>query len=353
MRLPSSRREFPDPDRYNGYLRQIRAAVENVPGVQDVAFTSALPLQGWAYGMGFAGPEQASLPRAERPIGFYKMVSPSYFRALGLRMRSGRALNERDTKGSPPMVVINETLARRYFANQNPVGQRMLIAETRPGLPELGPDISWEIAGVISDEKINALDDTRSAGVYVSSEQSPVYGPSLAVRASVNPRLLEHAIREAIAKVNPDQAISNVLTMEEIRDQSMLANRLETLLLAAFAAVALLLAAVGIYGVISYSVTQRTQEIGIRGALGASAANLQGLILGDGLSLLLIGLGCGAVGAWALTRLMASMLFDVSASDPLTMVVTAAVLTVAAIAACYIPARRATRIDPIVALRYE
>jgi putative ABC transport system permease protein len=353
LRLPSSRREFPNPEQYNNYLRQIRSTVESVPGVQAVAFTSALPLQGWAYGMGFAAPEQASLPRAERPIGFYKMVSPSYFQTLGLRVRSGRGLSDRDTKGSPPVVVINETLARRYFANQNPVGQRILIAETRPGLTELGPDVPWEVAGVIADEKINALDDQRSAGVYVSSEQSPVYGPSLAVRTAANPRLLEQAIRQAIAKVNADQAISSVQTMDEIKDQSMLIHRLETLLLSAFAAVALLLAAVGIYGVLSYSVTQRTQEMGIRGALGASAASIQGLILGDGLSLVLTGLGLGAIGSWALTRLMSSMLYGVSASDPLTLLVTAVVLSGTAMAACYLPARRATKVDPIVALRYE
>ncbi len=353
LRLPASRQEYPDPDRFNTYLRQIRSAVENLPGVQEAAFTSALPLQGWAYGVAFAPPEQVSLPRAERPIGFYKMVSPSYFHALGLRVRSGRGLTDRDTKGAPPMLVINETLARRYFANQNPVGQRILIPEARPGVTELGPDIAWQVAGVIADEKINALDDQKSAGVYVSSEQSPVYGPSLAVRTAANPRLLERAIRKAIAEVNPDQAISNVQTMEEIKDQSMLIHRLETVLLSAFAVVALLLAAVGIYGVISYSVTQRTQEMGIRGALGASAGSQQLLVLRGGLSLVLMGLGLGAMGAWALTRLMASMLYGVGARDPATMLATAVVLATAALAACYIPARRATKVDPIVALRYE
>jgi putative ABC transport system permease protein len=353
LRLPASRQEYPDPDRFNVYLRQIRSAVESVPGVETAAFTSALPLQGWAYGVSFAIAGHASVARADRPAIFYKMVSPSYFHALGLRVRSGRVLTERDSKGAPPMAVINEALAKKYFANEDPVGQRILMPGTVPGTAELGPDVSWQVAGVIADEKINALDDERSAGVYVSNEQSAVYGPSLAVRAGLNPRLLESAIRKAIASVNPDQAVSDVRTMEEIKNESMLANRLETILLGAFAAVALLLAALGIYGVISYSVAQRTHEMGIRGALGASAGNLQRLVLGDGLSLLLMGLGCGAIGAVLVTRWMASMLFGVGAQDPLTMVAVAVLLAAVALAASYIPARRVTKVDPMVALRYQ
>ena len=354
LRLPASRQEHPDPDQFNAYLRQIRAAVESAPGVEVAAFTSALPLQGWAYGMEFAIAGRAAVPRADRPVIFYKMVSPSYFRTLGIQVRSGRALSERDTKGAPPMAVINETLARKYFANEDPVGQRILMPQTDPGTTVLAADVAWQVAGVIADEKINALSDERSAGVYVSNEQSAVYGPSLAVRsAGLNPRLLESTIRKAIAQVNPDQAISDVRTMEEIKNESMLVNRLETVLLGAFAAVALLLAAVGIYGVVSYSVAQRTHEMGIRGALGASAGNLKTLVLADGLSLMLMGLGCGVVGAALVTRWMASMLFGVGAQDPLTLAAVAVLLSAVALVACYIPARRVTKVDPVVALRYQ
>jgi putative ABC transport system permease protein len=353
MRLPASAKQYPDPAHLNTYLRQVRTAIESVPGVRETAFTSSLPLQGWAYAMSFAIAGRPAMDHSQRPICFYKMVSPSYFATVGIHLRNGRLLDDRDTKGAPAVLVINQTMAGRYFLNEDPIGKRLLIPETKPGKTELGPDVAWEVVGVIDDEKINALNDEQSAGVYVSNEQSPVYGPSLAVRANLNPRVLEHTVRQAIASVNRDQAISDVQTLEEIKTESMVVNRLETVLLSAFAVVALLLAAVGIYGVISYSVAQRTSEIGIRAALGATATNLQALILGNGMLLASIGLLIGIASSLGVTRLMASMLFGVGARDPLTMVLVATVLAAAALLACVIPARRAAKVDPMVALRHD
>jgi putative ABC transport system permease protein len=249
--------------------------------------------------------------------------------------------------------VINERLAQRYFGKEEPLGQRILIQEIVPGKTELGSEIAWEVVGVIADEKINGLNDEMSAGVYVSNEQSPVYGVSLIVRGALNPAALRKSISQAIFRVNKDQALSDVRSLDQIKQESLVGDRLEALLMTVFAVVALLLAAIGIYGVISYSVAQRTHEMGIRAALGASARDLLRLVLVNGLTLAFLGLAIGAGGAFALTRLLATLLFGVGARDPLTMVSVAGIMAVVALIACYIPARRATKVDPMVALRYE
>lgn len=206
---------------------------------------------------------------------------------------------------------------------------------------------------MIADEKVNGLNDERSAGVYVSNEQSPVYGMSLIIRAGVDALTLQKPVTQAIHGVNKDQAVSDVETLEKIKSDTVLTDRLEAALLLVFAAIALLLAAVGIYGVISYSVAQRTHELGIRAALGASAASLLQLILYRGLALTVAGMVIGVGASLALTRAMSTLLYGVGARDPLTMWSVAAILPAVALTACYVPARRATKVDPMVALRYE
>jgi putative ABC transport system permease protein len=290
---------------------------------------------------------------ANRSGGFYKVVSPSYFTALKLTIARGRALSDRDTASAPPVLVINERLARREFANDDPVGQRMLIQEILPGKTQLGPDIAWEVVGVVRDEKIGGLADDQSAGVYVSNEQTPVYFQTLIVRTAVDPLAIQNSIKSAIHSVDPDQALTDIRTIDQIKEQSMATNRLQSVLLGIFAGAALVLAGIGIYGVISYSVAQRTHEMGIRAALGATRRHLLSLVLGRGLALTLVGLALGISGSLGLTRLMASLLYGVGARDPLTMVIVGALLASVAATACYVPARRATQVDPIVALRYD
>jgi putative ABC transport system permease protein len=209
------------------------------------------------------------------------------------------------------------------------------------------------VVGVIADEKVNGLNDERSAGVYVSNEQTPSYFISLLVRANGDPRKLQKFITAAIRGVNKDQAISDIKTLDQIKDETTFGQRIEAALLAVFAAVALLLAAIGIYGVISYSVAQRTHEMGIRAALGASAGSLLQLVLYRGLALTVIALAIGLGGSFGLTRVMTTLLYGVGARDPMTMGAVAAILAAVALAACYIPARRATQVDPTIALRYE
>jgi putative ABC transport system permease protein len=351
--LPISNTQHPDPVELNAYLDSIRAAVGGVAGVRETALTSALPLQGWGYGMPYQIANRDLVDRARRGGGFFKMVTPSYFQTLRINVLKGRGLSEQDTAGAPKVAVINETLAKKEFQNEDPIGQKILVQQIVPGQTALGAEIGWEIVGVIADEKINGLRDETSGGLYVTMEQSPVYFASLVVRAAIEPRSLETAVRGAVAGVNADQALSNVRTLEQITDESLVANRVQSLLIGIFAGVALLLAAIGIYGVIAYAVTQRTHELGIRAALGASGTSLRALVFRDGMRLVLVGLALGLVGSIALGRLVSSMLYGVSARDPLTLAVVTVVLAAVAAAGCFFPARRATKVDPMIALRYE
>jgi putative ABC transport system permease protein len=353
MGLPIATSRFSDPGPLNHYLQEIQAAIEAVPGVKETAITSALPLQGGGYGMPMQVAGRPMVDGANREGGFFKMVGPSYFHALGIKVLKGRGLSERDTKGAPPVTVINDRLAKRYFKDQDPIGQRILIQEIVPGKTELGPEIAWEVVGVIANEKVSGMSDEQSAGVYVSNEQSPVFGVSLVVRAAMDPHKLQKVITSAVHGVNPNQALSDVRTLDEIKDEDLVADRLEALLMTVFASVALLLAAIGIYGVISYSVAQRTHELGVRAALGANARNLLGLVLVNGLVLTSIGLAIGIAGALALTRYLSSLLFGVSSRDPATMTSVGLMLGLVAAIACFLPALRASKCDPMVALRHE
>jgi putative ABC transport system permease protein len=351
--LPVNQEQHPDPGELNAYLASISAAVEAVAGVRETAITSALPLQGWGFGVPYSIAGREVSNRANRRPAFFKIVSPSYFDALGIKLLAGRVLRDNDTAGAPPVALINETLAKREFPGEDPIGRRILVREIVPGKTELGQEIAWEIVGVIAGEKITGLGDEISAGMYVSNQQSPTYSINLVVRAGMPPQSLQRAVRSAVDRVNRDQALSDVRTLEQIVDQSMLATRVTSTILVAFASIALVLAALGIYGVISYTAAQRTHEMGIRAALGASAGNLRALIFLAGMRLTLIGLVIGFVGTDAATRVMSSMLYGVGNDDPLTITGVAAVLFGVAGLACFLPAWQVTKADPIEALRYR
>ncbi|HEX4275598.1 MAG TPA: ABC transporter permease [Bryobacteraceae bacterium] len=352
--LPLSDKRYPDPVRLDSYLRQVVTNLQSLPGVRDVAFASALPMQGWGYGMPFQIAGRPIVDRANRPVCFFKMVGASYFRAVGMRLIEGRGLSDRDLPGTPLVTVVNQTMARKYFPKQDPVGKHIQVQQIMPGKTQLGPEIAWEIVGVVADERVNNLDDKRdNPGIYVTNEQSPVYFGGLVIRGAIDPSGMEKAIRKAVYDVNKDQPITDVKTLEQIKSESMSGDRLRSLLLGVFAGIALLLSAVGIYGVMSYSVAQRTGEIGIRAALGASRGNLLNLIMRHGIWIMGTGLVIGFLGSLGLTRLLATLLFGVGASDPPTLGIVAGILSCVGLLASYIPALRATRIDPVVALRYE
>ena len=353
-RLPISEKRFSNPDQLNSYLHQVVSNIESLPGVRDVALTSALPMRGWGYGMPFQIADKPFVDRANRKACYFKMVSPSYFTTLGMTLKKGRGLSDHDRKGSVPVTVINETMMRKYFPNEEPIGKRILVQEIVPGKAQLGPEIPWEIVGVVKDEKVGNLDDARdNPGMYVTNEQSPVFGQSLIVRAAMDPQLLQRAITDAVHQVNKDQALPDMKTLEQLKVESMASNRLNSIMLGGFATVALLLSAIGIYGVISYSVVQRTHEIGVRAALGASKGNVLTLILKHGLLMAGMGLVLGFLGAIALTRILSTLLFGVGARDPITIAGVGAILAVVAMLASYVPARRAAKVDPMICLRYE
>jgi putative ABC transport system permease protein len=289
---------------------------------------------------------------SRRAACFFKIVTPGYFGALGMRLRKGRGLAEADAKGGLPVTVINESFATREFPNQDPIGQHVMIEQIVTGKRELGPEVPWEVVGVVADEKVNSLDST-SAGVYVSYAQSPIVGISLLARGIGEPGRLVKSVQQAIWQLNKNQALPDVRTLEQIKSDSVGPTRLRTLLLAVFAGVALALAAVGVYGVLSYVTAQRTQELGVRAALGASAWDLVRLVVAGGAWPVAGGLILGTGGAFAVTGSLQGLLFETRPNDPATMIAVGAALLLVALTACYLPARRASRVDPMTALRIE
>jgi putative ABC transport system permease protein len=343
------------PEERHRYLTRVVEALSAVPGVRDVALTSALPLQGWGSELPCDTDVPISADRATRPTCFFKMISPSYFSTLGLPLRAGRGLLESDGPDGARVAVINETLARRYSGGQRAVGQRIVLPElVAAGRARLGPDIAWQVVGVVADERVSSLQDPReSPGVYVSLAQSTSRRPALVIRAAMDPRVLEHALREAVATVNRDQPLADLRTLDEIKSDSLGSERQRSWLLAAFAVVSLVLAAIGIYGVLSYSVLQRTRELGIRAAVGASAEQLVGLVLWDGAWLTGLGLALGVAGTLAVSGLLQRFLFGVGAIDVRAILLATVTVAGVALVACVLPARRATKADPLIALRSQ
>lgn len=339
---------FADPDQARVFYRQIEDRVSAIPGVVSTALSSAVPLGGWSDGM----PLTIAETHQEGGAGF-KQISPTYFATVGLTILRGRGLNDSDRKGTTPAIVVNQEFAEQFFPGKNPIGSHLLIQEIIPGQPALGPDIPWEIVGVVSNEHAGGLGDHDGAGLYVSVEQSPRYGPSVVVRTAVDAAAMAEPLRAAIRGLDRDQVVTDIRTITSLENEYVAPNRLRTSLIAAFGAIALLLAAVGIYGVMAYSVEQRTQEIGIRAALGASRGALVGLVMYQATFLTGLGVALGLGAALASSRVLASLLFGVTPRDAASMIVAAATLGATALLAAWIPARRAATIDPIRALRVD
>jgi putative ABC transport system permease protein len=277
----------------------------------------------------------------------FRVVSDTYFQTLGVPIISGRMFDERDTADATGVVIIGKSLADRVFAGRDPIGRRLVFTS--------GQAQPVQVIGVVGDVKIGGLDEAIRPVTYYSFRQIPGIGTNLVVRTASDPAVLASAIRNEIRTLEPDVAIFNVRAMEELISTSPAAfmRRFPALLISIFAGVALLLAAIGIYGVVSYSVNQQTHHIGVRMALGAQASDILKMVLKQGLALALVGLAIGVVAALTLMRLLRTLLFEVQTTDTATFGIVVSTLLAVALLACYLPARRATKVDPLAALRYE
>ena len=340
--------QYSTPQQWTAFSKELLARLHAQPGLQDSALGAPLPMdrQG-AVNFTFNIVGDAPLPPGKSTTADYATVSPGYFHVMRIPLRRGRFFSEQDSPSHPNVAIISETLARRYFANQDPIGRQMRFGFRPNG------DVSREIIGVVGDVRDVALSQKPGPVMYVPFVQAPLYGGEVVVRTSLSASNVAAAIRQAVHSIDKDLPVTDVASFKDMLGQSISRERFRTFLLASFSALALVLAAVGIFGVISYSVSQRTREIGIRIALGAQRRDVLQLILGQGAKLALLGLGIGVVLALLLTRLIASLLYSVSATDPQTFGAVAIVLLGVAIAAGYIPARRAMGVDPIIALRYQ
>ena len=340
---------FGAPDEARSYYRELLTRARAVPGVAAAAWTTAPPLQGWSDGMPFRIAGTAN----QAGGGGFKRVSPEYFAVIGLPILRGRALSADDRAGTTPVIVINETLRRKYFPDRDPIGERLLIQQIVPGQRALGPEIAWQIVGIAANERVSDLSEEVTGGIYAPVEQAPSYGLAIVLRTTIAASAVVAPLREAVKQVDANQAVSEVSTISEAADAVIAPDRLRTALIAAFAAIALLLAAVGVFGVISYTVAQRTREIGIRAALGAGRARLLRQVLGQAALLAAIGVVVGTGAALVLGRFLSSLLVGVTPRDVPTLAGAALVLTATAILSAWIPARRAASVDPVTALRAE
>jgi putative ABC transport system permease protein len=318
-----------------------------IPGVQSAAGVSFLPLSGPGIGTSFWPLNQPVPSPGEAPVAEVRPVTPNFFRTMGIRQLAGRDFAANDQLKAPRVAIVSETLARRHFPGENPLGQRIHV--------NIGPQggIQPEIVGVVSDIKIASLEGETRPAVYLPLEQLAIGLMTFVVRTPQEPLSLVNSVSSAVHGLDAELPLADVRTMEEVVDSTLARPRIVTVLLTVFALLALVLAAVGIYGVMAYSVAQRTQEIGVRMALGAAPQSVFGLVIGQAMRLIVIGVAAGAAVAALVTQAIETLLYDTEPLDPATFALTAAVLTLVGALASYVPARRGTRVAPIEALRTE
>jgi predicted permease len=347
--LPAQK--YPEPTDINNFFNQLLERLSATPGVEAATIAYDHPLQSnWLDSFQIEG--RVGATDSQAPTANFIPVGPRYFDTVKAEIVRGRAFTPQDDPDHPGVAIVNESFARQYFPGEEPLGHRM-----RPSPPARiwrnQRLTSFEIVGVVRDVKFDGLAASAEPAYYLPASQAPLNDMTILVRTTSDPRAVISSLRRAVWAIDPNQPISNVNTLEQIVSASIAQPRLNMLLMVLFGGLALLLSAVGIYGLLSYAVTQRTQEVGIRMALGANVSDVLQLVLKQGMFLALIGEAIGLAGAFALTRLMRGLLFDVTPTDTTIFAGVVAVLTLTALLACYLPARRATKVDPLVALRYE
>ena len=347
MRLAPLSTKYPKGQQKVEFFRQVLERIRNLPGVESAGAVLSLPLGGDTLNVGrsFIREGRPMTPEESANAG-YLVATPDYFRVMQIPLITGRAFTEQDSEESPKVVIINETMARRFWSSENPIGKRMTIWRDEK--------FPREIVGVVGDTKPSTLGGEPAPQMYVPHAQDAGWGAmTLVIRTATEPTTLIGTVRQEILSFDKSQPVYNIKTMNDVVSTSLAASRISMLLISVFAGVALLLAMLGIYGITAYYVTQRTHEIGIRMALGAQTGDVLKLVVKQGMVLALIGLAIGLVAAFAITRVMASLLYGVSATDPLTFITVSVLLVGVALIACLIPARKATKVDPMIALRYE
>ncbi|MGO9257495.1 MAG: ABC transporter permease [Bryobacteraceae bacterium] len=344
FRLPLPAR-LNTPERRVAFLREVGGRVQSLPGVTAVGAANTLPLTGFGGGSSFAVDGRPAPPQDQRPIALVRRVDEGYFRAIGIPLIVGRVFTEADAPQAPPVIVVNQTLARRFWPHGNPIGGR-LVVDFDGGGP-------FEIVGVVGDVKPDRMDTEEWPTIYRPYQQTTVFGMVMVARTAGEPMALAQAVEHAVHQIDPAQPVADVRPMDAVMDQALAEARFQTVVLGIFALVAFTLSAVGIYGLISYDVTERTRELGIRMALGAEPPHILRLVLGQGARLAAYGIVAGLAAAYGLTRMMASMLYEVHPADAYTFASIAILLGLVALAASYLPSRRAMALDAVTALRHE
>jgi len=348
LTLPDTRYKE-DPDRI-AFFDQLTPKLRALPGVRSVAAVMGLPLSGLDFIISFEVEGRPPVPPAQQPAMQVRVATPEYFSTIGVPVKRGRGFTDDDRAGTPRVVIITEAAARQFFPGEDPIGKTIKLGWGRgPGKPRAG----GMVVGIVGDVKDSGLDEANPPQIYMPFRQWPVSFMAVVMKTTLPPTSLAEAARTQVLAVDPNLPVSNVSTLDAIVAKSISQQRFYMLLLAIFASVALMLAAIGIFGVLSYAVAQRTREIGIRMALGAPGGTVIGLIVTQAMLLVVSGVIAGTVLALFLSQTMTKMLFDIKPTDPTTFVSVAAVLAAVALLASYLPARRATRVDPIVALRAE
>jgi len=347
MQLSAHRVRYPDPQRVAAFYKTLLDNLRTAPGVESVAASSALPLGGGGFYLGrsFLIEGQPEPPAGRDYDANWNVITPHYFETTGIRLIAGREFDEHDSADGNKVIIINRTLARQMFGDDSPLGKR---------IQSWRDEKEWrEIVGVVEDVRYFGRDDELRGLAYVPHTQDSWRSMAVTVRTTADPASAAATLRSRVAEVDKELAVAKLQTMTTVLNSSVAPRRASMFLLAAFGTLAALLACIGIYGVLSYTVTQRAQAIGVRSALGASPGDVLRLVIGQGMKLTLTGVALGLGAAFGLTRLMASLLYSTSATDPLTFAAITILLALVALLACYFPARRATRVDPLVALRYE